>query len=620
MVVSSIQKQGGYYDQKGNRVSLWAPAPSPTPKAVWTKNPDWSTNTPTGTYNPYTNTYTDDPNKTTPIGSWNTNNTNKSTLWGGWNSTRIDTTPPPPPPPKQSAGSAPTSWGSSRNWTFNSKQIDMLMSKFPNREAALKEITMSALRKGKPPTEAKAIASAFDKALGFSTIDKTSSAKWQENPSSIVPPKTGIESVDNTISREEENRKKQEEFALWIKNESMSLIDEMKAWEAERAKNTEAILKQREDEANNTFTRISSLIKELESNANNALDLNTIQAINERNRQLAAKGLLTAAQAWGASAMMTEQFRQEAEKKRLDIMKTVTESMMMAEKERASLIDSIKSDTILNETAKQQGIERINWLYTNVIGNYSNQWLTANQQIDARIGSLLDVKWQMDADIMLERAKKELEVDFSEQDRERVTKDPEARLDYIMGKLASIDANMAREGAILLQSYIQDGRFNTMSTIELLAEVQRQAAINAKSYEKSWASSWGWGWWTSSSYTPPYQPAWSTAMTPEKAAVMTPEEITKLPPEQQTQVIQYQAQLKALQQANDAMANKGAPTETVLANSLQEKLQKRIQWNTGLMWWASAWAMAWAPLWPLWAWVGWVLWWAIWYGIDRLTQ
>lgn len=91
----------------------------------------------------------------------------------------------------------------------------------------------------------------------------------------------------------------------------------------------------------------------------------------------------------------------------------------------------------------------------------------------------------MDADIMLEKAKKELEVEFSEQDRERVAKDPEARLDYIMEKLAGIDANMAREGAILLQAYIQDGRFNTMSTIELLAEVQRQAAINAKAYEKS---------------------------------------------------------------------------------------------------------------------------------------
>ena len=134
------------------------------------------------------------------------------------------------------------------------------------------------------------------------------------------------------------------------------------------------------------------MIKELESNANNALDLNTIQAINERNRQLAAKGLLTAAQAGGASAMMTEQFRQEAEKKRLDIMATVTEAMMKAEQERSNLIDSIRQDTILNETAKQQGIERINGLYTNVIGNYSNQWLTANQQIDQRIGSLLDVK------------------------------------------------------------------------------------------------------------------------------------------------------------------------------------------------------------------------------------
>ena len=81
---------------------------------------------------------------------------------------------------------------------------------------------------------------------------------------------------------------------------------------------------------------------------------------------------------------------------------------------------------------------------------------------------------------MLEKAKKELEVEFSEQDRLRVHQDPEFRLDYIMGKLAAIDANMAREGAILLQAYIKDGRFNTMSTIELLAEVQKQAAINAK--------------------------------------------------------------------------------------------------------------------------------------------
>jgi hypothetical protein len=75
----------------------------------------------------------------------------------------------------------------------------MLMAKFPSREAALKEITMKALAQGKTPAEAKAIASAFDKALGFSTQTTTSSAKGSDAPSSITPPKTGIESVDETI-------------------------------------------------------------------------------------------------------------------------------------------------------------------------------------------------------------------------------------------------------------------------------------------------------------------------------------------------------------------------------------------------------------------------------------
>lgn len=53
----------------------------------------------------------------------------------------------------------------------------MLMSKFSSKEVALKEITMNALAKGKTPTEAKAIAAAFNKALGFSTQNKPSSSK-----------------------------------------------------------------------------------------------------------------------------------------------------------------------------------------------------------------------------------------------------------------------------------------------------------------------------------------------------------------------------------------------------------------------------------------------------------
>ena len=414
----------------------------------------------------------------------------------------------------------------------------------------------------------------------------------------------------------EEFFKWQEDFLNKTKEETNQNVDILNNNFDVAAKEQARILEERTKSLETTFASVVDEIRKLEENANNLFDLNVVNAVNARARNLAAKGIITNAQAASATGFLLADYKANAELKRTEIMTKVNEQMINALNEKQKALDTIMKDSMATEQRKAQAADRITQLYNWILEWYANQWVWANQAINTNINNAYAQVAQIDVAEKIKETEFELQNNFDAQTRAELDTNADKRLDYVMTKINEQDPNMSRYAAYYLQNYIQNGQFMTMGLTDLLAQVMRDSAtalaIDVGSKSVPWGvqptiNLWQPTWW---------QPAWTpTGQQPtlsqeqqqaqDVAQQATTEWATNLI--QQTGVTWMQTP----QYPNTTMSSAESPVN--VDNSLLGKLKWRAENNPYTAWWAAIGSLI-LPIW----WTA--IWWWIWAWIDYLTK
>lgn len=449
----------------------------------------------------------------------------------------------------------PTSWGSGGGFSFSPIQIEKMMEKYGgNREALYKDIFKIAREKWMD--WAKVLRQLN---TSLSTQRKQSSDKQKEEEKEAawnILPDSWVQSINDTMSWLEKNRQDYLEEQDKIKAEMVAINEDSRLaatqWYEERKK----ILENRVVEADTMFSQIQEQIKELETFANAQFDQSVAQAMKARANQMAAKWLLTSAQAWAASSLMLSDYRANAELKRSEIMIKVKEQMINTIQEKQKIIDTIMQDQWLLEADKANAVERINWVYNNILWQYANQWLSTNQAIDNSIINVYGQKISIDVAEKVKEVEMEFQNKLDAQTQQKVTNDPNARLDYLMQKINEIDPAMSKYAANYLQEYIKNGTFMTTPTMELLAGLASKAA--AWLWKDLWSKSlYGVGWWMAvwaQQYTP----------TPNQNQTSVPTTAEQQPTPEQQQATDQAAQNIVMQ---DALQNAQATNTPIMSSA-----------------------------------------------------